>query len=199
MTTATIATNYFVTVQELTAHNTASAKETVAPTPTQLETTLTPLLPYAPLVLFTLLFVVAFGLLVINRVKTLKNIGTALLLALVTASIPAIISYVGTGTRQTTNAGPDEIPREVRVRADTPTFVVISWHTDAKHTGVVRFGVAPLTTSTARVYIANDQTEVSDHSIRIGGLKPGKTYEFEILSGTTWYDNSGVPIKFTEQ
>ena len=193
-----VAVNYFVTIDQLSAHNTASAYQEVAqPEPAPLVSGLSPLLPYAPFVLFALLFVVAFGLLVVNRAKNLKNMTTALVLALITASIPTVITYVGQGSRQEAKAGPDEIPHEMHVRPDTASFAVITWRTDAKHTGVVRFGASPLSPQTARVYVANDRAEVAQHEIRIGGLKKGRTYEFEILSGTTWYDNAGTPIRFT--
>jgi len=197
---ADLALTYFVTINELTAHNTGATQEEVAQAaPSPLAALLEPYIPYTPFVLFGLLFTVAFGLLVVNRVKNLKNITAAMILALVTASIPTVISYVSMGSRQAVNAGPDEIPREVRVVPDSPSTITISWHTDAPHTGVVRFGVASLTPQTARMYVANDRTKVTDHTIRVTGLKKGKSYEFEILSGTTWYDNAGTPIKFTEK
>lgn len=199
-TSVAIATNYFVSINELSARTTASTQEEVVqPTPSMISQSLEPFFPYTPFILTAVLFIAAFGILIVNRTKSLKNLTTALLLALMTASIPTVISYIGTGSRQAVNAGPDEIPREVRVTPDTPSFVIISWKTDAKHTGVVRFGAAPLSNQTARVYIANDRTEVTDHSIRIGGLTKGKTYEFEILSGTTWYDNGGTYIQFTQK
>ena len=195
-----VAVNYFVAINQLSARSTNTSQEQIIqPTPSPLTNILMPMLPYAPLVLFILLFVAAFGLLVVTRVKNLKNMTTALVLALITASIPTVITYIGQGSRQTALAGPDEIPREVRVSPDSVAYAVISWHTDAKHTGVVRMGPAPLNVQTARIYIANDRTEVTDHSIRIGGLVKGKTYEFEILSGTTWYDNGGKYIQFTQQ
>lgn len=198
-TSVAVAANYFVSIHELSARTTASAHEevVVTPTPSPAISTLAPFFPYTPFILFAVLFAAAFVMLVVTRAKSLKNVTTALLFALMTAGIPSVLSYIGTGSRQAVKAGPDEIPREVRVTPNTPSFVTISWKTDAKHTGVIRFGVAPLSSKTARVYIANDQTKVKDHSIRIGGLSKGKTYEFEILSGTTWYDNDGSLIQFT--
>jgi hypothetical protein len=193
-----VAANYFVTVSELTAHNTASAqKDVVVPSLSSMVNTFSPLIPYTPFILVALLFVVAFGILVSNRVRNFKNITTALVFALMVASIPTVITYISQGSRQTAKAGPDEIPRDVRVAADTPSSVLILWRTDATHTGVIRLGAAPLETQTACVYIADNRASVTDHSVRIGELKKGKTYEFEILSGTTWYDNKGSYIRFT--
>jgi len=193
------AVNYFVTVSELTAHNTVSAhEEKVQPVPqSPIFHSLEPFFPYAPFVLIALLFVVAFGIQVVNRARNLKNVTTALVLALIVASIPMVLTYISHGSPQTTNAGPDEIPCEVRVKPDTISSVVISWRTDAKHVGVVRFGAAPLAAKTPRVYLANNREEVQIHTVSIGGLKKATTYEFEILSGTTWYDNGGKYIQFT--
>lgn len=189
-----VAVNYFVAINELTVHDTSSTNQE---TTQQASSPFTPFLPYTPFIIAGLLFVVAFGILIINRAKSLKNMTTALVLAVMIASIPMVLTYINQGMRQTAKAGPDEIPRELRVTQGSPTFAVITWHTDAKHTGVIRFGLAPLSDATARVYVADDRKPLTDHSISIGGLKKGTSYEFEILSGTTWYDNNGAPIHFT--
>lgn len=189
---AYVATNYFVTVSELTAHNTVSAHEDVVqPSP------LLPFVPYAPFVISGLLFVIAFGMFFINRVHNWKNITSALVVALMIAGIPAILTYVGQGARQTTNAGPEEIPRSVRVAPTGPTSVRISWTTDADRIGVVRISKVPFTSSTARLYLADNQDAVRIHSVDIDMLARKQSYEFEILSGTTWYDNNGAYIRFS--
>ncbi len=189
---AYVAANYFVTVSELTAHNTASAHEEVV----QLSP-LTPFVPYAPFVISGLLFVIAFGMFFVNRVHNWKNMTTAFVLALMIAGIPAVLTYVGQGTRQTTNAGPEEIPRNIRVAPAGPTSVRILWETDATRVGAVRFSPAPFSSQTARVYLADNQEAVRTHSVQIDVLKRYASYEFEILSGTTWYDNGDKYIRFT--
>lgn len=199
---ASIATaeNYFVTINQLTAHNTVSAHDETAQPIQQpsIFQSLEPLLPYSPFIVFIFLFIAAFYIQVVNRVRNLKNVTAALVLAIMLASIPTVLTYVGQGSRQTASAGPDEIPREVRVQADTSTAVLISWRTDAKHIGVVKLGPAPFSQKTALVYMTtNDQEEVQMHTIRVDRLKKGTSYEFEILSGTTWYDNAGKYIQFT--
>jgi len=195
---ASVAVNYFITINELTAHNTASAHEEVVQlSPSPLVRTLTPLLPYTPFVLFALLFVIAFGILVVNRAKSLKNITIALFLALISASIPTVLTYIGQGSRQEVKAGPEEVPRNIRVAPVNSTSVRISWETDAARVGVVRIGKTPYTSQTARVYIADNQESVRVHSVEIDKLVQKASYEFEIMSGTTWYDNGGKYIQFT--
>ena len=193
------AANYFVAINELTAHNAAvTNEETVQPTQqSPLFHSLEPYLPYTPFVLVALLFVIALGIQVINHAKNLKNVSAAFVLALLVAGIPMVLNYVGQGSRQTANAGPDEVPREVRVQPNTSSSVLISWITDAKHIGVVKLGPVPFGEKTAFVYLAdNHMEEVQMHTIRVDRLKTGTTYEFEILSGTTWYDNAGNYIQF---
>lgn len=195
---AYVAVNYFLTIKQLTVHNTAPAhEETVRPSSLPLATTLEPFVPYAPFVLSALLFVAAFAILVVNRAKSLKNITIAILIAFMSASIPTVISYVGQGSRQTANAGPEEIPRNVRVATVSPTSVLISWNTDAARVGAVRFGKVPLTTQTARIYVADNQESANKHTVEIDLPENKQSYEFEILSGATWYDNGGKYIRFT--
>jgi len=194
------ATNYFVAINELTAHNAAvTNEETVQPTQqSPYFHSLELYFPYAPFVLVALLFVIAFGIQVVNRARNLKNVSAAFVLALLVASIPMVLNYIGQGSRQTANAGPDEIPRQVLVKSNTPTSVLISWTTDAKHIGVVKLGPVPFSDKTALVYLSENHTEeVQSHTVRVYGLKKGSVYEFEILSGTTWYDNAGNYIRFT--
>jgi hypothetical protein len=193
-----IAANYFVTISELSAHNTASAHDTVieAP-PSTITDTLAPFLPYTPFILFALLFVIVFGIFIINRVRNLKNVMAAFMVAFMLASIPTLLTYIAHGSRQEVKAGPEEVPRNVRVAPASPTSVLISWETDAARLGVVRFGTAPFTLQATRVYIADNQKSVRTHSVEIDKLVKKETYEFEILSGTRWYDNAGSYIRFT--
>jgi hypothetical protein len=194
------AANYFVTINELTAHNTGSIQEkTVQPTrQSPYLHSLEQYLPYTPVVLVAFLFIVAFGIQMINRLRTYKYVLSALVLVLMLASISVVLTYIGQVNQQITNAGPDEIPREVRVQKESLSSVLISWRTDANHIGVVKLGPAPLTEEHAFVYLASNHTEeVQIHEIRVERLKPGTTYEFEILSGKTWYDDGGKFIQFT--
>jgi len=195
---AYIAVNYFFTIKQLTAHNTASAHEQiVTPSPSPIVDTLLPLAPYAPFVISGLLFVIAFGMFFMNRIHNWKNVTIAVIVALMIAGIPAILTYIGQGSRQTANAGPEEIPRNVRVAPVSPTSVLISWNTDAARVGAVRFGKVPLTSQAARIYVADNQKPANKHTVEINSLVSKQSYEFEILSGVTWYDNNGKYIRFT--
>jgi hypothetical protein len=196
------ASNYYVAINELSAHTTVSTQQnSVQPVAqSSLLHTLSPYLPYLPFVLFAVLFMGAFYIQVVNRVKNLKNVTTSLAIALMLASIPSVLTYISQGGGQTAHAGPDEIPRELRVAKASPTSVFITWKTDAKHIGVVKLGPSPFSDQTSFVYLADNHTEeVQMHSIRVDRLKPGTPYEFKILSGSTWYDNAGKYVQFTQR
>lgn len=196
---AQVATNYFVQIQALTAHNTVSASERVVSAPQQSSFVgmLQPYAMYAPFVISGLLFVIAFGMFFINRIHNWKNITTAFVLALMIAGIPAVLTYVGQGSRQAVKAGPEEIPRNVQVMPAGTTSVLISWQTDAARIGAVQLGKAPLSPVSSRLYLADNRQAVRVHSVQINALERGASYEFELLSGATWYDNGGKYIRFT--
>lgn len=198
---AQVATNYFVQIQALTAHNTVSASERVvgAPRQSSLVSMVEPYAMYAPFVISGLLFVIAFGMFFMDRVHNWKNIITAFVVALMIAGIPTVLTYVGQGSRQAVKAGPEETPRNVRVIPAGTTSVLISWQTDAARIGAVQMGKAPLTSTSSRLYLADNQKPVQVHSVQINSLERGASYEFELLSGATWYDNGGSFIRFTMQ
>src|SRR3989344_1016938 len=192
------AVNYYVTINQLSARNAPEAKEEIVAYPqVPFGDMLVPLIPYAPVFLFVLLFTVAFGMQVVNKIRRARHMMVAILIAFFAASIPTVLNYVQQGTRQEARAGPEEVPRQVRVAPQSPGSVVISWETDAPRVGVVRFGKKPLTNASGRVYIGNDQMSVRMHSVQIDTLTKKQPYQFEIMSGNTWYDNNGKYIEFT--
>ena len=134
---AQVAAKYFATVNELSAKVEAKTQEetTQTQTPSRFEA-LTQYVPLAPFVLFALLFVVAFGIQVVNRVKTAKSIVTAVMIAIFAASIPATLTYIETGARQEVKAGPQEIPRNLLVGPGSSDSIVVTWETDAQAIGL---------------------------------------------------------------
>jgi hypothetical protein len=191
------AANYFVTVNQLSARNAPQTSEELAQTKTVVSTSsLAPYMPFASLALFILLFVAAFGIQVTNGVRNARHVITAFTIALFAASIPLILSYIQLGTGQTVRAGPEEIPRNVRVIQLSKNSSRISWNTDAPRIGVVRIGEVPMTEINSRIVVANERQSVQEHIVDVPGLMDGHRYEFEILSGHTWYDNNGRFIQF---
>jgi hypothetical protein len=196
---AQVAVRYFVQIQELTAHNTVAASEKVVEVSPQSSfvSMVEPYAMYAPFVISGLLFIIAFGMFFMNRMHNVKNVITAFVVALMIAAIPTMLTYVGQGSRQSVKAGPEEVPRNVQVTPAGPTSILILWQTDAARIGAVEIGKAPFTPQSARLYLADNQEPVRVHSVQIGSLVSKQSYEFEILSGATWYDNEGSYIRFT--
>jgi len=195
---ALAATTYFVAINQLSAHNAPeTAAETAASQPSAFETWVGPYLPYAPYALSAFLFLVVFSFMIMSKVKSIGNIISALLLAIMAGGIPSILTYVQQGSRQSVNAGPEEVPREVRVQKNSPDSIQVTWHTDANEIGVVKLSPSPFADQTARVYVADNQQSIQSHDAVVSGLKNNGSYEFEILSGHTWYDNGGKYIDFT--
>jgi len=195
---ALAATNYFVAINQLSAHNAPETQaETAVSQPTSLETMLWPYLPYAPYALSAFLFLVVFSFMIMTKVRSIGNIVSALFLAILAGGIPSILNYVQVGSRQSVNAGPEEVPREVRVQKASTDSVAITWHTDANEIGVVKLSPSPFEGQTAQVYVPDNQQSIQSHDAIVSGLANNGSYEFEILSGHTWYDNGGSYIKFT--
>ena len=190
--------NYFVTINQLSAHNAPHTQEEGAQTTPPVATgPLSMIMPYASVILFVLLFIAAFGIQLMRSIRNTKQIITAVMIALFAASIPTILTYVGEGSRQEARAGPEEVPMTVVVQREASDAVHITWKTDAMRIGVVKLGEVPFDANTAKVYVADDQQPVQLHTAIISGLKDKHRYEFEILSGKTWYDNNGTYIPFT--
>lgn len=191
------AVNYFVTINQLSARNTQDVATIQEGSPTQYPQWVDEMIPYTPFILFSALFIAAFGIQVVNRVKTVRSIITAFFIAIFAASIPATLTYIEQGSRQQVKAGPQEVPREIRVSPKSADSILIEWKTDAEHLGMVRIGTKPLTEETGRAYVADNKQKTRVHSVEVPKLIKGETYELEIYSGRAWYDDNGKYIQFT--
>lgn len=195
--TTSMAVNYFVSIDQLTAHNTVKAEEsTRLPSQASTVATMGQFSPFMPFVLFGLLFCIALGIQLTNRFRDSKHILMSVLISFAVASIPAMLAYVGEGGRQQVTASPQEIPKHVVVQRRDATSVFVTWNTDAPTIGVIRlWGTPPV--DGGRLFVANKQAEAGEHTVLIDGLTGKNEYQFQILSGTTWYDNNGQNIRFT--
>lgn len=190
--------NYLVTVEQLSVRNAPSEETTVTQvTESSLFQWLTPYISYAPMLLFVLLFVCAFGIQVITKARQARNMIAIFFISLFAASIPAVLTYVQTGGGQETKAGPLEVPRAVSVTAEANESAKIVWHTEAATEGAVRISPAPFMISRALVYIADKGAISQDHLVLVPKLTLGRAYEFEVLSGGEWYNTDGHYVSFT--
>ncbi len=173
-----------------TGQITKSAVTDTAPVPV-----LAPYMMYLPFVVFFLLFIGVFAMQIVNKVKSARQIMMAFLFALVTAGTPFIVTMLNMGIVFQAKAGPDEIPRNIRIISQSPESLRVIWSTDAKKIGSVKVKDMSHTPYTERIIIGNFGEQVQDHLVNIDGVPRGASYEMEIFSGTTWYDNQGKPIQ----
>jgi hypothetical protein len=171
------------------------AEEQVEPE-VPLSPTLSPLVVYAPFFLFFALFIGAFGIQVITRSWNMRRTVMAFIIALFAASVPFVLTSVRDGVGVGAKAGPDDIPRNVRVVKGTDESALVVWQTGGARVGAVRFGPAPIDEKTRDIAIGDLGNIVTIHTVKLDPLKAGQTYEFEILSGTSWYDDNGKPLRF---
>lgn len=192
-----VALNYLVSINQLSARNAPVTQEEIA-VAKQLPflEIFSPYIIYAPFVLFVILFAGAFMFQMQNRMKNLKNISMAIVIAVFAASIPTMLTMTQTGVHQAAKAGPEEVPREVIVQKIPDGGIIITWNTDAIKFGSVKISKIPAVNTAPFVYVGDNQVPVKNHTVKIPTLTQNQAYEVEILSGNTWYDNAGKPIEF---
>ena len=107
------------------------------------------------------------------------------------------LGVVGISERRTffIKASPEEQPKEVRVTNVTDTAFTISWVTDSKVAGFIKYGKSggslPEIAEDEKDGGASNQGVYDVHYVTVDGLTPSETYEFKIGSGKRIYDNSG--------
>ncbi len=193
-----VATNYLLTINQLSARNAPVTAEEVQETK-QLQqfSTISSLASFSPIIISIVLFVSTFIFLMMRQLKNFKNISMAVGIALFAACIPTVMNMSQGGVHQNVRAGPEEVPREIRVEKIDASAVQIRWLTDAVKIGSVRMRQKGQGETQYRVHVGDDQQAIKQHSVNITNLKKNQSYEFEILSGSTWYDNAGETLSFT--
>lgn len=194
--TASDAGNYYLNVFALSPKVGEEYPEQQTESEIPLSPTLSPLVVYAPFFLFFALFTGAFGIQLLTRAWNLRHTMTAFVIALFAASIPFVLTSVRDGVGTQTKAGPDDIPRRVRVIEGTKDNVLVVWQTGGERVGAVRYGPAPLDEKTSSLVIGDLGNTVEIHTVKLEPLKTRQSYEFEIFSGTSWYDDNGKPLQF---
>lgn len=95
-------------------------------------------------------------------------------------------------------AGPETIPAQVKITNITENGFTVSWITDERTAGFIRFGETTRLGST----IADDRDQISGktgsfltHYVTVKNLKPQATYFFKLGSSSKIYDNNGNPYQ----
>jgi len=149
-----------------------------------------------PVIIFFVIFISVFGVFLIGRIRNWRMGMTVFLLAVTLASTPFALNVLKNGTDRAVNASPDEIPRNVRIVPLSKSSIQIIWETDADKIGAVRIGSQPYSVENTRIVVGNFGDKTRTHTVSIGNLIYGQTYECDVLSGARWYDNEGTRLVF---
>lgn len=191
---ATIASNYYVTIGEL-----STATEQQNPTYTEQNAKSpyiwTPYLAYAPFVVSGFLFIAAFAIMVSGKLRSARiNMGM-FVVALFAAAIPAVLGFMNQGLGGVIEASPAEQPRNVRIIHVNSQSVTVQWETLTDQPGIVRYATS-LSDPTRSTIAGSVKTESMRHEVLVTHLVSGTTYELEILSGKHWYRDGDNPLRF---
>lgn len=148
-------------------------------------------------IIFALVIVVlAFLPIVIGRRYKAKHFFINLAVAFLVVLIPFSINLARTPTDLESQALAEPTPKNVKVTQVANDSFLVIWQTEVAEVGAVRLGMEPDSSQMSRVFsqeIVDKPT--SYHFIKVDKLDPDKDYYFEILSGGSWYNNLGEPVK----
>jgi hypothetical protein len=188
--------NYYMAIAALTPKEViAQTRQSTDAADAEAMSPPSPALIYFPFVVFFVIFVLAFGMQLMGKVKSLRHTVTAMVIALFIAMTPFVLTSIREGVGLGTQAGPEQIPRNVRIVQTGKDTVLVTWDTDAASVGAVRIGPGLSQEKDIIVKVGDFGNRVHRHTIKLERLEPGIRYEMEILSGTVWYTDKGNPLK----
>lgn len=97
-------------------------------------------------------------------------------------------------------ASPETTPKDLKVTNITDTSFTVSWVTDNKTTGYIKYGTSATAITTVitddRDLITGSVGQYRTHHVTVRGLSPSTPYYYKIGTGTTeLYDDSGKPYQ----
>ncbi len=113
------------------------------------------------------------------------------------------ILLVNTGTSGfLPRASPETTPKNLRITNVSDKSFSVSWTTDSKTPGYIRYGTDPNALNTTitddRDKISNSVGSFINHHVTLLSLNPSTQYYFKVGTGsTTMYDNAGSPYNIT--
>jgi hypothetical protein len=98
-------------------------------------------------------------------------------------------------------AGPTAVPKNVKIANISSSGLTITWTTDTPVTGLIRYSENPaklsLPAGDTRDQRSGSSGSFTTHYVDLVGLTPGKTYYFEIVSGSEAYNDNNKPYQVT--
>lgn len=152
-------------------------------------------LSLAQILIFSGILLLALIAIFTLRLNKIKNIGSFLFLLFMASTIPIGVLLTRQSTQIESSASPTYIPKNVIITNVTATSFTLLWETDKSGYGVIRLRSQPEQSPLAKIYQETETEDTYQHSLTISDLVPQTTYYFEILSGDTWFDNAGQPLK----
>lgn len=130
-----------------------------------------------------------------------KRIPTVVGVLLLLGGLGAGLFLVGNSQLLPIKAGPTAIPKNVKVANLGATGVTITWTTDTPVTGLVKYSENPANLTLPAGDVRDQRSGTSGgfttHYVDLVGLTAGKTYYFEIVSGSESYNDNNKPYQIT--
>ncbi len=128
-----------------------------------------------------------------------KKIPTILAVLVLIGGLVGGIILVGRSQLLSIKAGPTAVPRNIKVVNLGSTGMTVTWTTDTPVVGLIKYSENPAKLSLPAGDVRDQKTGVTSafttHYIDVVGLKPDKTYYFEIGSGGSTYNDNGKPYQ----
>mgnify|MGYP001572119232 FL=1 len=123
-----------------------------------------------------------------------KKIPTILAVLVLIGGLVGGIILVGRSQLLSIKAGPTAVPRNIKVVNLGSTGMTVTWTTDTPVVGLIKYSENPAKLSLPAGDVRDQKTGVTSafttHYVDVVGLKPDKTYYFEIGSGGSTYNDN---------
>lgn len=132
--------------------------------------------------------------------KRIKHLPTILGLLLVLGAIAGGVILIKKGPTFFLKASPTLTPTQIKVTNITDSSFSVSWLTDEKTSGFIKYGTdnAPaFTAQDDRDQLSGKTNSFQTHHITIKDLKASTVYFFRIGSGNKIFDNNNQPYQIT--
>lgn len=148
-----------------------------------------------PVLIFIVLMTLGGIGLLITQASNIKQYFLVIFISLLASLLPLGMDLSGSRTQLRSRAAPAPTPQNVIVSDVTPTSFKVSWITPVEDSGALRVRPSPTAPRNQRVIHEATTAPSISHSVVVSDLEPGEKYYFEILAGTDWYDNQGLPLE----
>lgn len=129
-----------------------------------------------------------------------QKIPTVLGILLLLISVGTGIFFITQGGMNKLGLNPNIAPKNVSISNITDSQLTVSWTTDEKTDGLIKYDTTPNLSKTSkdnRLQISAENSQFYLHYVTLKELQPTKTYYFKIVSGGKLYDNKGQAYTIT--